>query len=168
MRVFTSTTANAIGVGGIPGILSIQPQYMPSFALSMLAAIAVPFILTVIVGKKKGVDKEMVLEAVPAASAEAQVVPVQAVAGVHEFRAYLDGEVISLPEVNDGVFSAGLVGEGLAIRPRSETLLAPVAGKVAVLMEDSRHAVGLVLSDGVEILLHLGIDTVGNCLHHHQ
>lgn len=47
----TSTTANAIGVGGIPGILSIQPQYMPSFALAMLVAIAVPFILTVFVGK---------------------------------------------------------------------------------------------------------------------
>jgi PTS system trehalose-specific IIC component len=53
-----------------------------------------------------------------------------------------------------------LVGEGLAIRPHSETLLAPVAGRVAVLMEDSRHAVGLVLPDGVEILLHVGLDTV--------
>ena len=158
--VSTSTTANAIGVGGVPGILSIQPQYMPSFALSMLAAIAVPFLLTVIVGKKKGVDKELVIEDVSAVSAEEHIVPVQAVAGVHEFRAYLDGEVISLPEVNDGVFSAGLVGEGLAIRPHSETLLAPVAGRVAVLMEDSRHAVGLVLPDGVEILLHVGLDTV--------
>ena len=53
--VATSTTANAIGVGGIPGILSIQPAYMLSFALCMAIAIAVPFVLTVIVGKKKGV-----------------------------------------------------------------------------------------------------------------
>ena len=53
--VATSTTANAIGVGGIPGILSIQPAYMLSFALCMAIAIVVPFVLTVIVGKKKGV-----------------------------------------------------------------------------------------------------------------
>lgn len=53
ISVATSTTANAIGVGGIPGILSIQPQYMLSFALAMVVAIVVPFVLTVIVGKKK-------------------------------------------------------------------------------------------------------------------
>jgi len=53
--VATSTTANAIGVGGIPGILSIQPAYMLSLALCMAIAIVVPFVLTVIVGKKKGV-----------------------------------------------------------------------------------------------------------------
>ena len=51
--VATSTTANAIGVGGIPGILSIQPAYMLSFALCMVIAIVVPFVLTVIVGRKK-------------------------------------------------------------------------------------------------------------------
>lgn len=51
--VGTKTTANAIGVGGIPGFLSIQPKYMASFAVCMLIAIAVPFTLTVAVGKKK-------------------------------------------------------------------------------------------------------------------
>lgn len=50
----TSTTANAIGVGGIPGILSIQPIYIPTFAICMAIAIVVPFVLTVIVGKRKG------------------------------------------------------------------------------------------------------------------
>ena len=54
--VATSTTANAIGVGGLPGILSIQPQSMLSFALCMLIAVVVPFVLTVIVGKKKHVQ----------------------------------------------------------------------------------------------------------------
>lgn len=51
--VATSTTANAIGVGGLPGILSIQPAYMLSFALCMVIAIVVPFVLTVSVGKRK-------------------------------------------------------------------------------------------------------------------
>ena len=50
----TGTTANAIGVGGLPGILSIQPASMGSFALCMLVAVAVPFVLTVLVGKRKG------------------------------------------------------------------------------------------------------------------
>ena len=53
--VATSTTANAIGVGGIPGILSIQPASMLSFAVCMLIAIVIPFLLTVIVGKKKNI-----------------------------------------------------------------------------------------------------------------
>jgi len=55
--VATNTTANAIGVGGLPGILSIQPQYMPSFAICMLIAIVVPALLTIVLGIKKGVAK---------------------------------------------------------------------------------------------------------------
>ena len=51
----TSTTANSVGVGGLPGILSIQPAYMLTFAICMVIAIVIPFVLTVAVGKKKGV-----------------------------------------------------------------------------------------------------------------
>ncbi len=53
ISVATSTTATAIGVGGLPGILSIMPQYMLTFAIAMVVAVVVPFVLTVIVGKKK-------------------------------------------------------------------------------------------------------------------
>ena len=162
--VSTSTTANAIGVGGIPGILSMKPQFMPTFALAMLVAIIVPFILTTIVGKKKGIDKQA-LEDQRAAELEAAEETAQAEAAAnleseHEFKAYLDGEVISLEEIGDGVFSAGMVGQGLAIKPANETVCAPVSGKITVLMDDSKHAVGMTLSNGVEILIHVGIDTV--------
>ena len=51
--VATSSTANAIGVGGLPGILSMQPQSMLSFLICMLIAVVVPFVLTVVIGKKK-------------------------------------------------------------------------------------------------------------------
>ena len=51
----TSTTANSVGVGGLPGILSIQPAYMLTFAICMVIAIVIPFVLTVVMGKKKGV-----------------------------------------------------------------------------------------------------------------
>lgn len=57
-------------------------------------------------------------------------------------------------------FSAGMVGQGLAIKPANETVCAPVSGKITVLMDDSKHAVGMTLSNGVEILIHVGIDTV--------
>ena len=53
-----------------------------------------------------------------------------------------------------------MVGQGLAIKPSNETVCAPVSGKITVLMGDSKHAVGMTLSNGVEILIHVGIDTV--------
>jgi len=65
-----------------------------------------------------------------------------------------------LKEIGDGVFSEGMVGDGLAIIPSNETVCAPVSGKIALLMEDSKHAVGLTLSNGAEVLIHVGIDTV--------
>lgn len=168
VSVATNTTANSIGVGGLPGILSIQPQYMGTFALSMAVAIAVPLVLTLIVGKKKlsardmGEDAEQISaqdavqasrnKAVPEAAAEA--------GRTGELKAFLKGKVIPLKEVNDGVFSEGVMGDGLAIIPENEVLYAPADGEVAVLMQDSRHACGLKLDCGIELLLHIGIDTV--------
>lgn len=160
--VSTGTTADAIGVGGIPGILSIQPQYMGTFALSMLVAITVPFLLTTLVGKRRGIDKapETAAEADVAEETPAMQPEVPAGKVEKELHAYLDGEVIALKDVGDGVFSAGMVGDGLAIRPTTDVLCAPADATVTVLMEDSRHAVGLTLLDGTELLLHVGLDTV--------
>lgn len=143
--VATSTTANAIGVGGLPGILSIQPASMLNFAICMAIAVAVPFTLTTMVGRRK-------LSAVSA--------PSQSGAAQQELKAFLSGKAISLKEVGDGVFSEGVMGDGLAIVPTDEVLRAPADAEVAVLMEDSRHACGLKLAGNVEILLHIGIDTV--------
>lgn len=139
--VATSTTANAIGVGGIPGILSIQPKYMPTFAICMLIAIVIPFVLTFFVGKKKlqvvtdtsteETDVEKETESVDnSAKAEKNVENKEQ----HQLKAFLTGEVIPLAEVNDGVFSAGIMGEGIAIRPEEDTVYAPVDAKVTVLM----------------------------------
>ena len=174
--VATSTTANAIGVGGLPGILSIQPQYMASFAICMAIAIAVPLILTLIVGKKKLAEETSVNTETAAEMAEiAAGAGASAAAGVTAslmkekenseegekvFKAFLTGKVIPLKDVNDGVFSEGVMGDGLAIVPENETLYSPVDAEVTVLMEGSRHAVGLSMTNGMEVLLHIGIDTV--------
>lgn len=160
--VATSTTANAIGVGGIPGILSIQPAYMPSFAICMVIAIVIPFVLTVIVGKKKlateGVGQpaspnEFVKDMEAGTYLKEEAAPT-------ELKAFLKGKVIPLSEVNDGVFSEGVMGDGLAIIPENDTLYAPADCTVAMVMEESRHACGLKLANDMELLLHIGIDTV--------
>ena len=152
--VATNSTANAIGVGGLPGILSMQPQSMLTFAICMLIAVAVPFVLTVMVGKTKLQPKEV-------KSAE-EVKSVEEVksAEVTELKAFATGDVIALKEVNDGVFSAGTMGEGCAIIPENETVYAPADATVNLLMQESRHACGLKLANGAQILLHIGIDTV--------
>lgn len=147
--VATGTTANAIGVGGLPGILSIQPRYMGSFAICMVIAAVIPFILTCMVGKKK-----------LAGTAQVQDDSSAVEESLKEWKAFLDGRVITLKEVGDGVFSEGVMGEGIAIIPENNILYAPAAGSIAILMEDSRHACGMKLKNGMEILLHVGIDTV--------
>lgn len=76
------------------------------------------------------------------------------------FTAFLSGKAISLEEVGDGVFSSGMMGEGMAILPDSDILCSPADAEIAVLMQDSRHACGLRLSNGMELVLHIGIDTV--------
>lgn len=182
--VATGTTANAIGVGGIPGILSIQPQFMVSFALCMAIAFAIPFLLTAIVGKKRllaasGNETAELAEIAAKAGASAAAGAMASVICEREanekavskkeanreaagkLTAFLSGRAIPLAEVADGVFSAGILGDGMAIVPETETLFAPADAEVAALMPDSRHACGLRLENGMEVLLHIGIDTVG-------
>ena len=158
--VATNSTANAIGVGGLPGILSMQPQSMLTFAFCMLIAVAVPFVLTVMVGKTKLQPKEV--KTVEEVKSAEEVKPVEEVksAEVTELKAFATGDVIALKEVNDGVFSAGTMGEGCAIIPENETVYAPADATVNLLMQESRHACGLKLANGAQILLHIGIDTV--------
>lgn len=168
--VAMGVTANAIGVGGIPGILSIQPPYMASFAVCMAIAAAAPFLLTVAAGKRtmgkpQAEQKEESAEVsgeenAPAKAESSRPDPEETEEKKGIFTAFLSGKAISLEEVGDGVFSSGMMGEGMAILPDSDILCSPVDVEIAVLMQDSRHACGLRLSNGMELVLHIGIDTV--------
>ena len=160
VSVATGTTASAIGVGGLPGILSIKTESMASFAICMVIAIVIPFVLTVIVGQRKLTASQKY-----GAAAGADATVNGSAQGTEkempkELVAFLDGKVIPVKEVGDGVFSEGIMGDGIAIIPENEVLVAPVAGEIAVTMDDSRHACAIKADNGMEILLHIGLDTV--------
>lgn len=71
----------------------------------------------------------------------------------------IEGEIIPITEVNDQVFASKMMGEGFAVLPSKETLTAPISGTVKMIAP-TKHAIGIQADDGMEILLHLGIDTV--------
>ncbi|MBC1528347.1 PTS glucose transporter subunit IIA [Listeria seeligeri] len=71
----------------------------------------------------------------------------------------ISGRCVSLSEVPDEVFSSKMMGDGVAIQPVSNKLFAPTAGKVTFIAE-TKHAVGFVTTDGYELLIHVGLDTV--------
>lgn len=74
--------------------------------------------------------------------------------------AFISGKVISIEETPDPVFAQKVMGGGVAIEPVEEVLVAPCDAEVTVVMEDTKHAVGIQSADGMEILLHAGLETV--------
>ena len=168
ISIGTGVEAYSIGVGGLPGILSIKPQFWLNFLIAMLAAVAAPFVLTILVGSRKLSAADRGLSTAAAEPAAPSVVPdaeeqPQAeppAAGAEGVTAPLSGRVIPMEEIPDQVFSQGILGEGVGIEPTGNVVVAPADATVCSVIEDSRHAVGLTLDNGAELLIHVGIDTV--------
>ena len=170
--VATGTTANAIGVGGLPGILSIQTEYMGSFAICMVISVSVSFALTVLVGRrklpkpapaeKKGTE-DYTEQAVKRSDGKKEENEAKQGSGDGNEAEQGSGDGNEAEQGSGegkSVFSEGIMGEGMAIIPENNLLYAPADALVSVLMQDSRHACGLTLENGMELLLHVGIDTV--------
>ena len=168
ISIGTGVEAYSIGVGGLPGILSIKPQFWLNFLIAMLVAVAVPFVLTILVGSRKlsaadrGLSTAAAEPAAPsgAPDAEEQSQAEPPAAGAEGVTAPLSGRVIPMEEIPDQVFSQGILGEGVGIEPTGNVVVAPADATVCSVIEDSRHAVGLTLDNGAELLIHVGIDTV--------
>lgn len=156
ISIVTGSEAYSIGVGGLPGILSIKPQFYLTFLLAMAVAIVVPFVLTLIVGKRK-LDAAALGTDQAAVPAPAQDVAAEA---CHELKAPLSGHVIPMEQIPDQVFSQGVLGQGVGIEPTGNVVVAPADATVSTVIEDSKHACGLLLDNGVELLIHVGMDTV--------
>ena len=73
---------------------------------------------------------------------------------------FISGHLMDISEVKDEMFSSKMMGDGIAIEPTGNTVVAPADAEVTMIMEESLHALGLRLSNGAELLIHIGIDTV--------
>ena len=71
----------------------------------------------------------------------------------------LTGRIVKLEEVPDKVFAEKIMGDGFAIEPKDNIVVAPVDGEIAILFP-TKHAIGMVTAEGLELLIHVGIDTV--------
>ena len=173
LSVTFNITANAIGIGGLPGILSIQAKYMIPFAGVMLVAILVPMFLTFFFHKTGFLTKteeDPELQAEFAAQEEAEFAGPSKAESSPELQAAdssapvtitspLAGEVKELSQATDPVFAQGLMGRGVVIVPSQGELVSPVNGRVTVFFP-TKHAIGILSDEGVEILMHIGMDTV--------
>ena len=166
LSVTFNVTAASIGIGGLPGILSIQPKYMIPFAGIMLVAIIVPMVLTFFFRKaglftKTEDDTELKEEFAAQEEAEfaSHTATPTALAESAEVVSPLAGQVKPLSQATDPVFSSGVMGQGVVIEPSQGELVSPVNGTVTVLFP-TKHAVGIVSEEGVELLMHIGMDTV--------
>ncbi|WP_368930787.1 beta-glucoside-specific PTS transporter subunit IIABC [Bacillus pumilus] len=150
----------------IPGITSL-PTYMMkgtnNFQLALIG-IALSFIVsllvTIFLGFKESVtavNEQAAEKPNHAAGTENQQLSKQT--SPFEVQAPMSGKVIPLSEVNDSVFSCEMMGKGVAILPDKGVVQAPFSGKV-VTVTPTKHAIGLVSDDGIELLIHVGIDTV--------
>ena len=153
--------ANSIGIGGLPAILSIKPQYWAIFAIIMIVDIVVAMVLTFLFHKTgfltKTEEDGHAQEALKEAS-EGLVQPTVLVESA-EVVSPLAGQVKPLSQATDPVFSSGVMGQGIVIEPSQGELVSPVNGTVTVLFP-TKHAVGIVSEEGVEMLMHIGMDTV--------
>lgn len=153
--------ANSIGIGGLPAILSIKPQYWAIFAIIMVVDIVVAMVLTFLFHKTgfltKTEEDGHAQEALKEAS-EGLVEPT-VLAEPAEVVSPLTGQVKPLSQATDPVFSSGVMGQGIVIEPSQGELVSPVNGTVTVLFP-TKHAVGIVSEEGVEMLMHIGMDTV--------
>ena len=156
--MFASITrlgASGTGVTGIFGVLLCLNDPI-KYILMFIIAAASSFVLTWLFGYKDAPKAQAVPDAAPAA----QAAPASAPAAGNEkpeVRSPLTGKAVTLQETGDETFAQELLGKGCAIEPSEGLVTAPFDGEISVLMG---HAVGMMGDNGVEILVHVGIDTV--------
>ena len=102
---------------------------------------------------------EVIPETLPSQMTEAQQNAVQYKGLTEEVYSVADGEVIALEQVKDPVFSQKMMGDGFAVEPANGNIVSPVSGTVSSIFP-TKHALGLVTEAGLEVLVHIGLDTV--------
>ncbi|MBT2765990.1 PTS system trehalose-specific EIIBC component [Paenibacillus sp. ISL-20] len=177
--------ASSIGVGGIPGFLSIFPNQWGVFFIGMAIVLVIPFTGTLLFGRyylskqhrhtakenaagNVASDQAVMMESNDSRQSGSFESPETENSSITEavqkaavdIMAPIKGKVVSLSEVPDPAFAENLMGQGVAIIPSEGKVYAPFDGQVAHLIKKSKHAIILTDTNGVQILIHVGINTV--------
>ncbi|AWV33884.1 PTS system trehalose-specific EIIBC component [Paenibacillus sp. FSL H7-0716] len=159
--------ASSIGVGGIPGFLSIFPNQWGVFFIGMVIVLVVPFAATVLYGRSVvgRSEKNTATETSSPTSEPEELSSRHSVQGsqesvnILELVSPLSGTAVSLEQVPDPAFAEKQMGEGIAIEPSEGKVYAPFDATVAHVIK-SKHALILEHASGVQVLIHVGINTV--------
>lgn len=147
--------ATSYGVTGIPGFL-ITLDYTVQYAIVLAVSFAISFALTWVVWKEEIEDEEATTETETAR----EKVEVQRDEPEEKvLLAPVKGNVISRDQIPDETFASGVLGDGVGIEPEVGEVVAPFDGEISS-VTDTRHAVGITGPGGMELLIHVGIDTV--------
>ena len=167
------TKAVALGAAGIPGIISIGAQYLTPYIIGMAIAFAITFSLTLLFSRSRYNPERQTALAAATSAPETQESP-RPLAGEGaggegkqtqtdpipaEWVMPLTGDILAASDIPDPAFAAGALGASFAINPADGTVRSPVNGQIATVFP-TRHAIGIEADNGLEILIHFGIDTV--------
>ena len=153
----TKVLAQALGAAGIPGFISMKPEDYLNFAIGLVISMGVSALLTVIFWKKFGIEAEEKKDSTAKIEQKEDIVEKSS----EEISIYapVKGEVLPISESADEVFASKAMGDGVAINPTEDMMYAPADGTISLVFPTG-HAVGITLTNGIELLIHAGIDTV--------
>ena len=153
--------ASAYGITGVFGFL-ITTDCTLGYLLDMVVAAGVAFILSWILYREKSEDPTETVQEIPEAEKNDDTTSVEREGSKQDDKAVyspLEGKLIPMTEVPDETFASKALGDGVAVIPEKGCVYAPFDGEVEMVY-DTGHAIGLVREDGMEVLIHVGINTV--------
>ncbi|MBQ7200878.1 MAG: PTS glucose transporter subunit IIA, partial [Eubacterium sp.] len=153
----TKIGATAYGVTGIPGFLTINN--LAVYAVMLLISGGIAFILTLIIWKEEAEELTPEQAAALAGEGEEQADAPAIETKDNTIYAPLKGNVIPYDKIPDPTFASGVLGKGVGIEPEVGEVVAPFDGTVSS-VTDTKHAIGISGPQGMELLIHVGVDTV--------
>lgn len=156
------TLAQALGAAGLPGFISMKPDHYMNFAIGIILSMGVSFALTMVFWKRFALDQQDRSEkrtgsrAGEIEEASEMEMPREIVTQLY---VPMKGQILDVGQSADEVFASKALGSGVAINPAEGMVCAPCDGTISLLFP-TKHAVGITSETGVEVLIHIGINTV--------